>query len=353
MKLRILSLAIAVALLAALWMPAALADTVVSGRTSLAGASDNKLNNIRLAADAINGTRVDYGESFSFNRVVGARTQARGYRSAVNGRGVQVTGGGVGQAATTLYLALQGIEDGIRYDELSTYGSRFKDSYVEDGSLAVLTDYSAGTDFCFTNYAADMTINMWTGGGCLYCDITLEIAERGDSWFSEDSEWFDVGARIGGTPSSQTITARIPFDSDEDTAENIRLAADSVNDTVLASGDVFSFNKMVGPRTGKYGYVSGVNGRGVRVTGGGVAQVASVIWLAVKDMSDIDILEKRTYGKKYNQNYVNSAEDAIVTDYNAGTDFSFRYSGVGTVTICTYVDGGNLRCDVVRNGQEW
>ena len=106
---------------------------------------------------------------------------------------------------------------------------------------------------------------------------------------------------------------------------------------------------VVGPRTQSYGYESATNGRGVRVTGGGVAQVASVVWLAVKDVSDISIVEKSTYGKNYNQDYVASSSDAILTDYKAGTDFSFRYNGSGSITLYTYVDGNMLYCDIYRN----
>jgi len=84
------------------------------------------------------------------------------------------------------------------------------------------------------------------------------------------------------------------------------------------------------------------------VTGGGVAQVASVIWLAVRDMTDVAVIEKTTYGKKYNQSYVQNSADAIVTDYAAGTDFSFRYTGQGYITLYTYVQDGMLVCDILR-----
>ena len=60
----------------------------------------------------------------------------------------------------------------------------------------------------------------------------------------------------------------------------------------------------------------------------------------------VTVVEKSTYGKRYNQDYVENASDAIVTDYSADTDFSFRYTGDGTATIYTYVEGDSLRCDI-------
>ena len=106
---------------------------------------------------------------------------------------------------------------------------------------------------------------------------------------------------------------------------------------------------MVGPREERYGYETAINGRGVKVVGGGVAQVASVVWLAIEDLDDVSIVEKSTYGKRYNQDYVESSADAILTDYNAGTDFAFRYVGDDSITLYTYLDGDTLHCDVYAN----
>ena len=59
------------------------------------------------------------------------------------------------------------------------------------------------------------------------------------------------------------------------------------------------------------------------------------------------MLDKHTYGKKYSESYVTSADDAIVTDYSAGTDFSFRYTGYDVITIYCYQSGDNLVCEIV------
>lgn len=328
-------------------VPVAVAAEYVSSRTTLSGSSQSKINNINLAVDALNGTYVGYGSTFSFNDVVGPRTQSYGYEAAVNGRGAKVTGGGVSQVATTLYLALLDVQGEIAYDELKTYGSRFSDNYVSDGSLAVITDYSAGTDFIFTNYADDMYIEMWTNDNYVYCSITL-----GNVGTESSNEWngaWGAPSQSVNFGSVRLGSASIYCGEEDNVIHNVTLAANCIYDTTLGNGDIFSFNSVVGPRTQSYGYESATNGRGVKVTGGGVAQVASVVWLAVKDVSDISIVEKSTYGKNYNQDYVASSSDAILTDYKAGTDFSFRYNGSGSITLYTYVDGNMLYCDIYRN----
>jgi vancomycin resistance protein YoaR len=337
MKNRMIGLILALVMISAM-VCGALAEQRYSARTSLKGASDAQRENIRLAVKALNGAEVDEGERFSFNETVGPRTRTRGYLKAENGRGAMVTGGGVAQAATTLYLALMKLGDDIDYHGLSVYGQRFTGDYVADGDLAVITDYSAGTDFSFTNNAGDMDMEFWISGDYLNCAVTVG---------SDSGSWFIDWGGDSGAGKPKVYDASIDLeDCDDDTLHNIELAADSVNDTTLAPGDRFSFNKVVGPRSGRYGYGSGTNGRGKRVTGGGVAQVASAIWLAVKDMDDIAVIEKSTYGSKYNQTYVDSSADAIVTDYKAGTDFFFRYTGDGSVTIYTYIEDDELKCSV-------
>lgn len=338
MKRRIMALVLALAMLIS-GLSVALADETFTARTPLDGASD-KRNNISLAVSAIDGTELDYGETFSFNDIVGERSEYRGYVSAENGRGVRVTGGGVAQVAATLYLALRKLGTDVKFTALKTYGDRFTDDYVSSGDLAVVTDYDGDIDFAFVNRAGgEMEISMWLSGSYVNCSITV------DDDNDDDDNWFSASSK---TPKVYTASVDVE-DNDSKTMKNVKLAAESVYDTTLAKGDKFSFNKVVGPRTEKYGYVSGTNGRGAKVMGGGVAQVASAIWLAVKDRDDISIIEKSTYGKKYNQDYVDSSADAIVTDYKAGTDFSFKYTGSGSITLYTYISGDDLICDIAEN----
>ena len=336
----------------------ALAERTYSASTPLTG-SKQKMVNVILAANAINGTTIPYEGTFSFNQVVGPRTMERGYQTAPNGRGIDVTGGGVAQAATTLFLALLDVEGGIEYGPFLTYDASFTDSYVSDGALAIITDYNSGADFSFTNYGDPMKISMWVDGTQLNCSITTEQGAAADEPTTDTGtldamNWFSAPLAPGATAppiASPTLltSATLYCGYQENLIHNVTLAAGSVNDTVLTSGGTFSFNDVVGPRTKEYGYRSAINGRGAKVTGGGVAQVASVIWLAIKNQPEFSVVEKSTYGKKYNQQYVSSSSDAILTDYKAGRDFSFRYTGQGSVTINCRVENNVLTCEIYRN----
>lgn len=84
-------------------------DTLAQASTNLDESNVPRTNNVRLASASINGTILNPGDEFSYNGVVGERTEARGYKPAgayVNGQVVDEFGGGVCQPSSTLYMAV-------------------------------------------------------------------------------------------------------------------------------------------------------------------------------------------------------------------------------------------------------
>jgi vancomycin resistance protein YoaR len=84
-------------------------EEMVSFSTAFSTANLNRVHNIRLAAQVLDGVLVEPGEVFSFNETVGDTTKDLGYRPApiiVNRRLVEGIGGGVCQVSTTLYNAV-------------------------------------------------------------------------------------------------------------------------------------------------------------------------------------------------------------------------------------------------------
>ncbi|MDR2421371.1 MAG: VanW family protein [Oscillospiraceae bacterium] len=80
-------------------------DVLAEQKTYIDGSS-NRLTNITLASEAINGAVINPGDEFSFNGTVGERTAAKGYKSAgaySGGRTVQEIGGGICQVSSTIY----------------------------------------------------------------------------------------------------------------------------------------------------------------------------------------------------------------------------------------------------------
>ncbi|MCI8468260.1 MAG: VanW family protein [Eggerthellaceae bacterium] len=85
-------------------------EQVIIGQYQAISQSEDaaRAENIRLAADAIDGTVVEPGATFSFNEVVGDSSAERGYQEAPVIRDGQVAlgdGGGICQVSTALYIA--------------------------------------------------------------------------------------------------------------------------------------------------------------------------------------------------------------------------------------------------------
>jgi vancomycin resistance protein YoaR len=79
---------------------------LVSYTTQMGESSSNRIHNVHLMADFIDGTIIEPGEVFSFNGVVGPRTSERGFlegQMIIGSLVLPSIGGGVCQTATTLF----------------------------------------------------------------------------------------------------------------------------------------------------------------------------------------------------------------------------------------------------------
>ncbi len=74
--------------------------------TSFASSDANRAHNVMLAASKINGVILNPGDTFSYNKIVGPRTAATGFKNAHVYEGTKIVdgmGGGICQVSSTLY----------------------------------------------------------------------------------------------------------------------------------------------------------------------------------------------------------------------------------------------------------
>ena len=129
----------------------------------------NRTTNLRLAANKINGTVLMPGEVFSYNKVVGERTIAEGYKDAaiyVDGQTVDGLGGGICQVTSTLYEAA--LYANLEIVERSNH--MFVTSYLKAGLDATVVYGSL--DFQFKNNRNyPIKINCSVQNGVCYFEI--------------------------------------------------------------------------------------------------------------------------------------------------------------------------------------
>lgn len=117
-------------------------DKLASYSTRYDPTNKNRSNNISLATEKIDGTIIMPGEVFSYNKIVGERTIAAGYKEAgayAGGKVVQDVGGGICQTSSTLYnaalLANLEIVDRSNHQFLTSYVDAGRDATVNWGSI--------------------------------------------------------------------------------------------------------------------------------------------------------------------------------------------------------------------------
>ncbi|MBO5178795.1 MAG: VanW family protein [Clostridia bacterium] len=130
-----------------------------------------------------------------------------------------------------------------------------------------------------------------------------------------------------------------------DRVKNLHIVCDKLSGTILNPGEEFSYNDTCGPYNKEQGFGKAtvfVNGEEVQEYGGGVCQLSSTLYNALKDLN-IEILERHNHSKEVY--YVPKNEDATVS--YGSLDFRFKnnesypieieaYSNENEVTVSIY-----------------
>lgn len=168
------------------------ADCLSEKSTSLSGSSSNRINNVTLAARALNNTVINPGKTFDYNSVVGERTTSKGYKEAgayANGKHVTNVGGGICQNSSTLYYCALYANLDITVRDCHY----FTVDYLPRGLDATVS--WGGPDFRFINDRDyPIKIKAWVDDGYLTVQIwgTDEdgsyVKIESDTW--EDDEYY-------------------------------------------------------------------------------------------------------------------------------------------------------------------
>lgn len=122
-------------------------------------------------------------------------------------------------------------------------------------------------------------------------------------------------------------------------AHNIALAAEKLNGTVLEAGEILSFNKRVGPRTAKNGFLEAPvikAGEYVPGLGGGVCQASTTLYNAAL-LAGLEIKEYHPHSLA--SGYIEPSFDAMVSGSNC--DLKIKNTLAGKVYL------------VCRSGKGW
>lgn len=121
---------------------------------------------------------------------------------------------------------------------------------------------------------------------------------------------------------------------------NVKLSSSTINDYVMNTGDVFSYNGVVGKRTAANGYKPApayVKGETVDEIGGGICQTSSTLYLACL-RGNLEITERHAH--RYIPSYIDAGMDATVSW--GGPDYKFTNNTGYPIKIVTSYENGYL-----------
>ncbi|MBE7048663.1 MAG: hypothetical protein E7393_04760 [Ruminococcaceae bacterium] len=208
------------------------------------------------------------------------------------------------------------------YDEIC--GEPIDATYTIENQRLVITDEQDGISF--DKVAAQRIIDETSGDV-----ITIPITKTPAAITAQELE-ANLFPDLLGSYSTRYNAGDIAR------SHNVSLAAEKINQVVLAPGDVFSYNTTVGPRTAARGFRTANVYVGNKIEpgiGGGICQVSSTLFNAVV-LADLKIEQRTNHSLPVS--YVPLGRDATVS--YGSVDFKFSNNTQAPIKIVASASGG-------------
>jgi vancomycin resistance protein YoaR len=141
-----------------------------------------------------------------------------------------------------------------------------------------------------------------------------------------------------------TFTTRYDA-TNKNRSNNISLASEKINGTIILPGETFSYNQIVGKRTIEAGYKEAgayAGGQVVQEVGGGICQVSSTLYNAVL-YANLEIVDRSNH--YFETSYVDAGRDATVS---WGTvDFKFKNNKTYPIKVVAESNNGVCKISIL------
>lgn len=274
-----------------------------------------------------------------------ARQEARNGSVTVNGDTLTVTKGTPGRFLDTdaLYEAVYGA---FQSGDFTPLEWEYEEIPCVEADLTTAHD-SLSTEVVDAHYDAE-TKKLVEGQSGYGFDLTaaqaqLDSAASGQQFtitLDEIKPEVDLDTLKEEMFGTQLELRSSAYVTNANRTENLRLACEAINGTIINPGEVFSFNDTVGERTAEKGYkpatIYGGEGESTDGVGGGICQVASTIYWAALYL-DLETVMREPH--MYLVTYVPAGMDATIY-WDSGLDYKFRNNREHPLMITANIDGG-------------
>ena len=137
-----------------------------------------------------------------------------------------------------------------------------------------------------------------------------------------------------------SFTTKITY-PDEKRTHNVTTCCNYLNNTILESKKIFSFNDTLGPFNEEQGYVESTgfdsDGKIIKIIGGGICQVSSTLYNVALN-SNLEIVERNEHSAPVD--YVAQGKDATIC--YPYVDLKFKNNTNSDITIKANCDGNQV-----------
>ena len=126
--------------------------------------------------------------------------------------------------------------------------------------------------------------------------------------------------------------------SNTNRSNNISIAANKINGTIIMPGEIFSYNKVVGARTIEEGYKEAgayAGGKVIQSVGGGICQISSTIYNTAL-LANLEIVDRSNH--QFLTSYVAASRDATVSW--GSLDFKFKNNRTYPIKVVASAKNG-------------
>jgi vancomycin resistance protein YoaR len=172
-------------------------------------------------------------------------------------------------------------------------------------------------------------------------EVSIPLTKVAPAVKRSDLEGSFFQDKLGGASTNFSVNSV----NNKNRKTNMTLASEKINEFVMAPGDEFAFNEVVGQRTKEAGYqMAGafMNGQSIDDIGGGICQVSSTLYNAVL-YADIDVVARQNHS--YIVSYVMEGFDATVSF--PAPEFKFKNSTSYPLKIVGGVDGTTISFSIM------
>lgn len=220
---------------------------------------------------------------------------------------------------------LDSVADQVNDDAKDNYVTRVDGEFVyHEGTTGVVVKVSTSAA-----ELVDYIENEWDGQNCSF-ELTTETKEpRGTE--EELSVISDVLGSFSTDYSSSSSSRK----------NNVANGVSLINGTVLYPGDEFSVLDAITPFTAENGYMlagSYENGTTVETYGGGICQVSTTFYGAVRE-AEVEVVTRSCHSMVVN--YVQPSQDAAISE-SGSKDFQIKNNKSYPIYIEGYCSGGKV-----------